>query len=588
MSLPCAKKWIVMNSRCECGEEERATCFYRLLDHVKTRKGEFCLLLGNGASIGSGGKRWDEIADEIALKWNLGFPPETLINEKFNLIFRNCGDYQKRAILKSYLLTLQLSDGYMSLANLIKEGYFDVIFTTNFDYLINRSLHEVDLIQDIDFTVLVLTKRSFGDNTGMIELSTKGVLSKLKDKEINIKVVKLHGDLTYPDTLIITDDDIKANTVIVKEVLGGYLKDNPQKGILLVGYSGRDTDIAAALNEAEGNESVWWLNPNMPSLKDPIASFVTARNVFPYNAISGDRGKFDHVFSELHNKLIKSKITTSSELNTILKKIQNVGEGKGQENDIDAIITFLESHSLVLPSTITLMRNLTGEEQLQLFDILSRFRYIGNASYRLAIGQYSIGIFLYLLLDNNIINNIEKLRRLIERGSALFSENLIEQNAEKIIQTVFEADCTGYNLQALKISVQDQLSSLESEKIQNNSYHQIVEKFDKIISSFGRLVEFERFADKTRPTLDLINFEKIFLEMANDLTEIVYPVSKISHYPPHMKELIEKCNELERKLRVVPYITTNDKISQYNWLAKLNRNSDVDSSRRRNNEKQKK
>jgi uncharacterized protein (UPF0335 family) len=566
-----------MNRRYVCGEEERATRFARLFDYVRTQKGELCLLLGNGASIGSGGKQWDEIADEIALKWKLDFPTEYSINEKFNLIFRNCGDYQRQAILKRYLSDLPLSNGYRWLANLIKEGYFDVIFTTNFDYLINKSLHEVDLVQDIDFTMLLLNKRSFEDDIEKIEWSIKGVLSKLNDKGINVKVVKLHGDLTYPDTLIITDDDIKAHTLTVKKVLGEYLNQNPQKGILLVGYSGRDTDVAVALNEATGNESVWWLNPNKPLIEDPIASFVSTRGVFPHNAILGDDGKFDTVFNELHNKLIKSKRTTSSELDTILKKMQNVGEGKGQENDIDAIITFLESHTIVIPSTIKLMKNLSGDEQLQLLDIVSRCRYICNTSYRLAIRSYCIGIFLYLLLDNDIINNKEKLRRLIERGGALFSECSIEQDAKKMIQEVFEAGCTGYDLQAFELSVQDQLSSLESEKIQNNSYNLSLEKLDRIISCFDRLIEFQRFANKTRHTLDLRNFEKTFLEMANNLTEIVHPVSKISYYPPHMAEFIEKCNELERKLRVLPYIITDDQISQYNWLAKLNLNYDVDS-----------
>ena len=78
----CTKKQvvIVMNSRSE--EKERVARFYRLLDYVKIRKGELCLLLGNGASIGSGGKRWDEIADEIARKWNLDIPTDFSINEK--------------------------------------------------------------------------------------------------------------------------------------------------------------------------------------------------------------------------------------------------------------------------------------------------------------------------------------------------------------------------------------------------------------------------------------------------------------------------------------------------------------------------
>jgi hypothetical protein len=77
--------------------------------------------------------------------------------------------------------------------------------------------------------------------------------------------------------------------------------------------------------------------------------------------------------------------------------------------------------------------------------------------------------------------------------------------------------------------------------------------------------------------MDLRNFEKTFLKMANDLTEIVHPVSKISHYPPFMEEFIEKCNELERKLRVLPHLISDDKISQYNWLVKLNINYDRDS-----------
>ena len=532
---------IVMNSRSE--KKERATRFYRLLDYVKTRKGELCLLLGNGASIGSGGKPWDKIADEIASTWKLDFPTDYSINEKFNLIFRNCGDYHKRAILDKHISDLPVSNGYMALSNLIKEGYFDVIFTTNFDHSINKSLTEIDWVQDIHFTVQILNKISPGDDGKEIESSGDSILSILNDKRLKAKIVKLHGDSTYPDTLILSDDDIKAHTPFVKKVLGGYLKHNTQKGVLLVGYSGNDTDIADALNEAKGNEAVWWLNPSEPSISDPIASFLTKRSVFSHstNAILGDDGKFDNVFGKLHNELIKSKITPLSELDTIIKKIQNVGEGKGQKKDLDVLLTFLENNSIVIPSTIKLIKNLSGDDQLQLLDNISRLQYIDN-SYRLAIGQYYIGMFLCLLLDNDIINNKEKLHRLIERGGTFFSGGYIEQDAGKIIQKIFEADCIGYDLQVFESYVQDQLSLLESEKIQNNSYNSTLEKFDIIISCFDRLIEYQRFANKTRLILNLRSFEKTFLEMADDLTRIIYPLSEILDYPPHMEEFVDKCN----------------------------------------------
>ena len=147
------------------------------------------------------------------------------------------------------------------------------------------------------------------------------------------------------------------------------------------------------------------------------------------------------------------------------------------------------------------------------------------------------------------------------------------------MQQVLEDDCTKYDLQTFKLSVQDQSFSLESGKIQNNCYNLTLEKLDRIISWFDRLTEFQKVANKTRQKLDLRISEKKFFEMADDLTEIVHSVLtiKISFYPLHMEEFIEKCNELERTLRVLPFHISDYKISQYKWLVNLILNCDRDS-----------
>ena len=74
------------------------------------------------------------------------------------------------------------SSGYKTLAKLIDEGYFRLILTTNFDFMLEKALKETKLILNKDYFVCVIGE------------GKERILTKKLENESMIRIVKLHGD----------------------------------------------------------------------------------------------------------------------------------------------------------------------------------------------------------------------------------------------------------------------------------------------------------------------------------------------------------------------------------------------------------
>lgn len=150
-----------------------------LLKAKRKEEEPFVLMLGAGASISSGVKPTPTMQEEILKEFGTGIAGEK-VDDRFDVLWGRSTPEQREIFLKPYL-DVRPSQGYRQLARLIKDGYFHLALTFNFDNLLEQALNEIDFR---DYTVLVR-----GD-------IVDDQMQKLIDaKEPRFKLVKLHGSV---------------------------------------------------------------------------------------------------------------------------------------------------------------------------------------------------------------------------------------------------------------------------------------------------------------------------------------------------------------------------------------------------------
>ncbi|WP_051526663.1 SIR2 family protein [Alkanindiges illinoisensis] len=143
----------------------------------------------------------------------------SLFERKFDL------PSQRRRFVEKLVDEKLPSIGYLYLISLINEGYFNTIFTTNFDDLINEAFYQFSNIRP----------------HVCAHDSSIGSLSVLSNRP---KIIKLHGDYLF--------DDIK-NTLRETESLETNTKEkfiefSKESGLIIVGYSGQDRSVMDVIN----------------------------------------------------------------------------------------------------------------------------------------------------------------------------------------------------------------------------------------------------------------------------------------------------------------------------------------------------
>ena len=148
---------------------------------------------------------------------------------------------QRRMVVEDIVKGAQPSWGYVYLANLLGHGYFNVVFTTNFDDLLTEACYR------------------YTDSTRPLVASHDSAIENLRVTSARPKIIKLHGDFLY--------EDIK-NTPSETKTLENNTKDKLRQfaseyGLVVVGYSGRDASVMDALEEvlADGHafpNGIYW------------------------------------------------------------------------------------------------------------------------------------------------------------------------------------------------------------------------------------------------------------------------------------------------------------------------------------------
>lgn len=278
---------------------------YRNADkHLPTPN--FSVLLGAGASVTSGIRSGQDLImhwkTEIYKDMNDASNVGELTTEKINAFFDSTRldwydksnpysslfekqfdlQRQRRIFVEKEVANKNPSIGYAYLVRLIDEGYFNTIFTTNFDDLLNEAFyrysHSRPIVCAHDSSI-----------TGVTVTSERP------------KIIKLHGDYLYDNikTTLRETESLESN---MRMKFQEFAKDF---GLIVVGYSGQDRSIMDILtyllqHEEYFKNGVYWClrKQDLFHLSTELKKLLWKERVY-YVLIDG----FDELMAEFNNDL---------------------------------------------------------------------------------------------------------------------------------------------------------------------------------------------------------------------------------------------------------------------------------------------
>lgn len=262
-----------------------------------TRTPNYSILLGSGASVSSGIRSGGHLINfwkqEIFDSCNEGgfstaeefFMPQNAPewyndNSAYSSLFeeRYALPRQRRIFVENEVSGKTPSIGYAYLVKLIENGYFNTVFTTNFDDLLNEAFYR------------------FSQNRPIV-CAHDSSISGITITSSRPKIIKLHGDYLF-DNIKATEKETKVLEANMKLKFQEFAKDF---GLIVVGYSGNDKSIMDILSnlldskEYFKNGIFWCIRKGDVSLSADLQELLLKDRVFLVE-IDG----FDELFAELN------------------------------------------------------------------------------------------------------------------------------------------------------------------------------------------------------------------------------------------------------------------------------------------------
>ena len=236
----------------------------------------YVLIVGSGPSVTLGSNSMKHVVKSVAGNYDLQRFYETL--DGLSLL-------ERYAILKKHFGAAGISPGYRRLEEMVEKGFFDLIFTTNFDPFLEDALTEGKL-EATDFKVFVCGEQSSAEMIDFVESA-----------QPRVKIIKLHGDV-LSRSFAFTPSEISLFGSQTERVLRRYLN----RDLIIVGHGPRDYDINRAI-EREGG-SIWYVNESPLAMDDLVYQAMRGRGT-QSNIISDEFGSFDRFFEALHGELMR-------------------------------------------------------------------------------------------------------------------------------------------------------------------------------------------------------------------------------------------------------------------------------------------
>ncbi len=253
----------------------------------------YVLILGSGASLTSGASSFGQVIESVVGDYSMQDLRAMSWDDKvaeFYEILDGFSESERYAIIKRHIEGQRPSAGYHALAQLAREGYFDVVFSTNYDTFVEDAFADAGL-RSRDYTVLINGQDS-----------EEGIIKALSYPQPRIKLVKLHGDLGAR-VFAFTPEEIFQFGEKIESVLTDYLSQD----VIISGHGMRDDDINRCLRAKGG--SLWYVNPSAPTASDYIGRAMRVRKG---TIIEGEDGDFDNFFYALRDELVGAPVAEAA------------------------------------------------------------------------------------------------------------------------------------------------------------------------------------------------------------------------------------------------------------------------------------
>jgi len=216
-----------------------------------------------------------------------GFP-ELWSNEEYSFYFELLfgDDYSKQQAYLNKVLSpdrISLNIGHRVLAALVALGLARVIFTTNFDEVIETAYADVS-----------------GKSISPYHLEgSYAALASLNAENFPI-YAKIHGDFKYQSIKNLSQD-LKDND---KEIQKCFLAGADRYGLIVTGYSGRDTSVMSMFESAMNQNNafphgLFWTVPRISTAEKSAIDLIERAKEKGINAHLVETGTFDIMLSRI-------------------------------------------------------------------------------------------------------------------------------------------------------------------------------------------------------------------------------------------------------------------------------------------------
>lgn len=286
-----------------------------LIESIKLREGNtpnFSLLLGAGASYSSGIKTGYEMITEWRIKEYEKYKRKARAksenlkpfvkwlkeqtwyqnDKEYSILFQKvvANPSNRRIYIEDCIKSARPSWPLIYVANMIAKNYFKVVFTTNFD----------DLINDACFL--------YADLRPMV-CAHDSAVRDVRRKSPRPKIIKLHGDFLY-DNIKNIIEETNALEINMRDKFRSFSEDY---GLIVVGYGGNDESIMGNLEymlkskspRYFGNDGFYWCLRKKDRVSKRLEKLMKIDNV-RWVEIEG----FDEFMAELHDNINLNLPTT--------------------------------------------------------------------------------------------------------------------------------------------------------------------------------------------------------------------------------------------------------------------------------------
>lgn len=248
----------------------------------------YILFLGEGCAAAAGAPSRESLARQaLAMFGSADEKPahEESAERIFERFARHTASLSAASLgrmLRSLHAQVAVPSFYQHLAQLIREGYFPLILTMNFDTLLEQALSNAG-VRSRDYRVTTF---------GKSRVSTPMESGDERSNQLT-HIVKLHGDLAQ-DIAQVTPDQIE-------EALGPsrhWVKSEVKGDLILVEHILSDDPIDRWLDHSPSRE-LWWVAGKEPADRAKVQSW-TLENL---NEVTGDLGRPQTFFQQLSFRL---------------------------------------------------------------------------------------------------------------------------------------------------------------------------------------------------------------------------------------------------------------------------------------------